>query len=143
MTLHLGNQKVTLKKLVLYTWNPNDPCCDWSLGLLLEGCFAPKLEDKQVPSTYTFVCVTLELCPKSTYSGVNKASRIDHNSSVLQKRRLKTEGERFSILIRNDRARKKSFLHCVFFFRNALNFSDFFVMEISQCPPLLTPSPKK
>ena len=33
-----------------YTWNPNDPCFEWSFGLLLEGS-NPKIEDKQVPST--------------------------------------------------------------------------------------------
>jgi len=35
-------------------WNPNDPCFDWSLGLLLEGS-KPKTEDKQVPGTSTSI----------------------------------------------------------------------------------------
>ena len=35
----------------IYTWNPNDPCFDWSLGVLLE-CSTPKTKDKQVPGTY-------------------------------------------------------------------------------------------
>ena len=30
------------------TWNPNDPCFDWSLGLLSEG-WSPKMKDKQGP----------------------------------------------------------------------------------------------
>ena len=34
--------------IYIYTWNPNVPCFDWSLGLLLEG-WSPKTGDKQVP----------------------------------------------------------------------------------------------
>ena len=35
-------------------WNPNDPCFDWSLDLLLQGS-KPKTEDKQVPGTSTSI----------------------------------------------------------------------------------------
>ena len=37
-------------KYTIYTWNPNDPYFEWSLGLLWEGS-TPKIEDKQVPGT--------------------------------------------------------------------------------------------
>ena len=40
--------------IYLYTWNPNDLCFDWSLGLLLQGS-KPKIEDNQVPGIDTFV----------------------------------------------------------------------------------------
>ena len=33
-----------LKMVYIDTWNPNDPCFEWSLGLLLEGS-NPKIED--------------------------------------------------------------------------------------------------
>ena len=36
------------------TWNPGAPCFDWSLDLVLEGS-RPKIEDKQVPSSYKIV----------------------------------------------------------------------------------------
>ena len=42
----------------IYTWNPNDPCFEWSSGLLLEG-LNPKIEDNQVPgiSIYIYICI--------------------------------------------------------------------------------------
>ena len=31
-----------------YVLNPNDPCFEWSLGLLFGGFFHPKIEDKKL-----------------------------------------------------------------------------------------------
>ena len=37
MENHGRYQKLDLMISNVYTWNPNDPCFEWSFGLLLEG----------------------------------------------------------------------------------------------------------
>ena len=39
--------------IYIYTWNPNGPCFEWSLGLLLEGS-NPKIEDISRFQVYVF-----------------------------------------------------------------------------------------
>ena len=51
-------------------WNPNDPCFDWSLGLLLEGS-KPKAKDKQVPGTSTSIIGAMKGKPVSICTNIN------------------------------------------------------------------------
>lgn len=45
-----GLKTIYFRDVVVITWNPNDPCFDWTLGLLLEGFCSPKLSGQfQVP----------------------------------------------------------------------------------------------
>ena len=37
--------------IYILTWNPNDPCFDWNVGLVLDWSRL-KIEDKQVPGQY-------------------------------------------------------------------------------------------
>ena len=52
------------KSSAIYTWNPNDTCFEWSLGLLLESS-NPTIEDKQVPGIYIYtlyIFILFDIC---------------------------------------------------------------------------------
>ena len=45
-----GLKTIYFRDVIVITWNPNDPCFDWTLGLLLEGFCSPKKSGQlQVP----------------------------------------------------------------------------------------------
>ena len=70
-------------------WNPNGaPCFDWKFGLVLEGPRL-KIEDKQVPSIYTYVrCIYIyiPLVPVSITMYIEISyGRFDSPASLPQK----------------------------------------------------------
>ena len=52
--LYIDNCKDdTCVHIYIYSWNPNDPCCEWKWPSF--GGFKPKIEDKRVPGLYIYI----------------------------------------------------------------------------------------
>ena len=41
--------------IIIYTWNPIDPCFDWNFGLVLRGWVPSKIEVSWVLGKYIYI----------------------------------------------------------------------------------------
>ena len=88
--------------IYIYSWNPNDPCCEWKGPSF--GGFKPKIEDKRVPGLYIYILyiyIYIRRCYLHPgYFSLLLSSQTVRLSRVLIPLRLICSGISYSDLIR-------------------------------------------